>query len=89
MPVSTSKVQHSMSNAPQPVKATSGLDAKITETSQNIVWYKDMVKYISYGLFASAGLMTFSGCEFIYQAPINGAFMEYTGTTPWETKNYT
>jgi hypothetical protein len=78
-----------MSNAPQAVKATSGLDAKIAETNQSIDWYKNMVKYISYGLFASAGLLTYSGCNFIYQAPINGQFMEYTGTTPWENKNYT
>ena len=62
MPVCTPKVQDGMSNAPQPVKVTSGLDAKIDETNQSIGWYKNMVKYISYGLFASAGLMTFSGC---------------------------
>jgi hypothetical protein len=89
MPVCTSKVQTIMSNAPQAVKATSGLDAKIDETNKSIDFYKNFVKYISYGLFASAGLLTYSGCNFIYQAPVNGAFMEYTGTTPWEKKNYT
>ena len=75
MPVCTSKVQNNMRNAPQAVKATSGLDAKISETNQSIDWYKNMVKYISYCLFASAGLITYSGCNFIYQAPINGDFM--------------
>lgn len=66
MPVKTSKVQDNMSNAPQGVKETPGLDAKIAETNQSIDLYKNMVKYISYGLFASAGLLTYSGCNFIY-----------------------
>jgi hypothetical protein len=66
MPVHTSKVQDNTSNATQAVKATPGLDAKIAETNQSIDWYKNMVKYISYGLFASASLLTYSGCNFIY-----------------------
>jgi len=36
MPVHTSKVQENTSNAPQTVKATPGLDAKIAETNKSI-----------------------------------------------------